>query len=231
MADQRNNHVLYHPLGGSARQYQHSATGEVISRRQYLKLQRGQTVEQYQHARATGEQAVVLPVGDERTLEKVYRVFNRMQQGESLTHAAHAEETTPKTVKRHNKALGLFGKTYKKEYQPGKQPGFAGWFTGGDRPHFPIIATDGEYSASVPFDEKHASIMGEYWNAVNTALEGNESELRRFAGLTVYDLNGNKHRLSPDINLIRTVLLMLSDAEKDAFDQRFYERKVVQRAA
>jgi hypothetical protein len=36
----RNNSALYEPLGGSARQYRHTATGAIISRRQYLTLQR-----------------------------------------------------------------------------------------------------------------------------------------------------------------------------------------------
>lgn len=151
------------------------------------------------------------------TLERFLRAARRVVSGESLTRAARAEHISPETIRRINAERQVFGKRYD---QQGK---FIGW-AGGEYPRFPVFTEEGRVHDEVPFDEKTASLMGQYWNAVDDALRGDDTKLRSFRGVTVYDLLGTRYRLQADANAVRVMFDSMSDRERDDFERLFYYR-------
>ncbi len=151
------------------------------------------------------------------TLERFLRAAGRVVSGEPLTWAARAEHISPETVKRINAERQVFGKRYD---QRGK---FVGW-VGGEYPRFHVFSEDGRTHSEVAFDQKTASTMGEYWNAVDDALRGDDTKLRMFQGATVYDLQGSLYQLQADPNAVRVMFDTMSDRERDDFERLFYYR-------
>ncbi len=151
------------------------------------------------------------------TLERFYRAARRVVSGEPLGRAARAEHISPETVRRINAERQVFGKRYNEK---GK---FIGW-VGGEYPRFPLFAEQGKIHNEVAFDQKTATTMGEYWNAVDDALRGDDTKLRTFRGVTVYDLWGNRYQLQADPNAVRVMFDTMSERERDDFERLFYYR-------
>ncbi len=73
-------------------------------------------------------------------------------------------------------------------------------------PTFDVITDDGVLHRHVPFTEVYASAIATYWVAVDKALRGDTGPLEALRGLTVKDRDGNRYRLSTDIDAIDPVL-------------------------
>ncbi len=165
------------------------------------------------------------------TLDKFYRVVDKMRQGVPLSKAARQEGISTDTVNRLNKDRRLYGKTYRDAKTPGKRAVFNGYEVGAHaRMH--IFTRAGEYLPHVPLDARNSSIMGRYWNAVDKALAGDDGDLRRFARVTVYDVNGNTYQLLTDANAVRRMFDGMTSTDARDFDRVFYSgREVLHYAA
>jgi len=93
-----------------------------------------------------------------------------------------------------------------------------------------LVSHDAIYE-HVPFDKRWASVMGLYWNAVDTALDGNAGALTALTGTTVRDRDGNRYRLLTDINDIRYSLDSMTRAELQDFNRDLYTVREVRRAS
>jgi hypothetical protein len=160
----------------------------------------------------------------ERSLQAYYRVVKRLAKGEGLGKAARAEGTTPRTINRLNAERVLFDY----HYRTGKrgQQVFDGYSVV-NWARFHILAADGTVYRSVPLDRKNASLMGEYWNAVDEALKGKGAALKQFATTIVYDVDGATYRLLTNVNAIRRFFDSLGDEDAADFARNFYHGREV----
>jgi hypothetical protein len=163
--------------------------------------------------------------GPDATLQRYYRVVDRLAQGERLSRAARAEHISPATVKRYNAERGLYQPLYR--YRDGRpttvrsyqieQPGST-----------PILTADGRSITSPAVDAKAATLLGKYWNAVEKALnEGDDSELRQFRHTVVQTRDGRHYRLLTNTNAIRRFFDSMSDADTADFWRTFYTGRTV----
>jgi hypothetical protein len=203
----------YRCLGGTTRRYLDTTTGQTLSRRQYeqrfkLAGQGFRTFEEKALRRAgqaPGETA------RPATLDKFYRVVQRLVRGERLTKAARAEGTTPTTVWRLNQSRAIIGKSY--------TPGARG--THGAVDHYVVRyrgratfwTRDGVRHDAVPLDEKNLRLVSRHSNAIKKALDtGDDRALRAFDTLLVYDLAGRTYQLLTNLD----ALYQIHEAQVDA---------------
>jgi len=73
-------------------------------------------------------------------------------------------------------------------------------------PTFNVITDDGVLHRRVPFTQAWATAIALYWMAVDKALRGDTGPLEAMRGRTVKDRDGNRYRLSTDIDAIDPVL-------------------------
>ncbi len=121
---------------------------------------------------------------------KAARVLTSMRtEGLSLSSAAREEGVSPATVLRHAKTA--LRKTSTGRYKARKT----------DRLLRSLIIPTSEGLAEIATaDSRAASIVGEYWNAVNTFLDtGDDTALARFQGVSIRDAHGNAVRLLTDV--------------------------------
>ena len=112
---------------------------------------------------------------------KSARVLSAMRtQGLSLRRATAEERVAPATVLRHAKAA--LRKTSQGRYKARKS----------DRLLRPLVVPTTQGLAEIATrDSRAATIVGEYWNAVNAYLEtGDETGLARFRGVSITDAAG-----------------------------------------
>jgi hypothetical protein len=192
-------------------------TGEVLSRRQYDKrfgLLASERFGSYE-AKARARRAQGLLPGAARgrvtALARYYRVVQRLRKGELLTRAAKAEGTTPTTVWRFNQDRRIIGKVYKRgahgkhgavdHYELRRQGTGTFW------------TRDGALNVRVPLDGKNIRVLARYLNAVKKAKDtGDDSDLRAFDELPLYDVFGNRFDLLTDVN----ALMLLEEAYAEA---------------
>lgn len=120
---------------------------------------------------------------------KLARVVTAMRaENISLTHAAHEEGISRATVLRHaGKALR---KTAKGTYKARKSDRLL---------RVLILPTPAGLAEIATADSRAATMVAEYWNAVNHYLEtGDDAELSQFRGVTVTDAQGNAVPLLTD---------------------------------
>lgn len=164
------------------------------------------------------------------TLQKYYAVAGKVNQGQSLSHAAKEAGTTPGTVRRLNRDRQLLGKTYRVAAEPGKESTVAQWTVGAWPMH--LYTREGCYLPQVPLDRMNASIVGRYWNAVDKATSGDASDLPGFATVTIYDIHGHAHHLLTNINAIYRLEETMTETERRDFSRLFYTgREVIRRAS
>jgi hypothetical protein len=157
--------------------------------------------------------------GPAPTLQKYYRVVERLARGESLTKAARAEGTTPATVKRYNAERTLFHPIYR--YRDGRPSTVRGYQI--EQPgSTPILTSDGMIIPAPVVDAMTASTLGRYWNAVDMALKGDDRDLRRFRHLVIHTRDGQHHRLLTDANALRQFFDQMSEADEADFWRHFY---------
>jgi len=120
---------------------------------------------------------------------KLARVVTAMRTaGVSLTVASREEGISPATVLRHAKSA--VRKTSQGRYKARKS----------DRlQRVLVIPTPGGLAEIATLDSRSATVLGEYWNAVNAYLEtGDDTKLVRFRGVSVIDARGNAVALLSD---------------------------------
>jgi hypothetical protein len=162
--------------------------------------------------------------GPDPTLQKYYRVVERLAHGESLTRAARAERTTPRTVKQYNAERSLFHPLYR--YRGGTPTTVRGYEV--EQPgSTPILTAEGVLITTPAVDAKTASMLGQYWNAVDKALKGDDTDLRRFRHTVVPTRDGQHYRLLTDANAIRQIFDQMSEADEVDFWRNFYTGRSV----
>jgi hypothetical protein len=158
------------------------------------------------------------------TLLRFYRVVARLQRGESLGRASRAEHTTPRTIKAYNAERRLFQPLY--HYRLGKPTTVRGYQV--EQPgSTPIFTAAGELIPSPAVDAKTATTLGEYWNAVDAALHGDDRALRGFAHVVITTRDGRHYRLLTNVNAIRRWFDEMSDEEEADFWRTFYTGRTV----
>jgi len=167
--------------------------------------------------------------GPDATLQKYYRVVERLAQGERLRTAARAEHIAPGTVKRYNAERRLFQPLY--HYRAGRPTTVRGYQV--EQPgSTPIFTADGQLITAPAVDAKTASTLSRYWNrAVEKALKGDERELQSFRHTVIHTRDGQHYRLLTDPNAIRAYFDSLSDADTADFWRTFYTGRAVLYAA
>jgi hypothetical protein len=137
----------------------------------------------------SAEQYFAQPQRRQETLRKAAHVLSAMR-GEkvSLRQASLELGINPSTVLRHAKA-GL-RKTARGTYVARKSDRLL---------RVLVLPTPGGLAEIATMDSRAATLVGEYWNAVNLYLEtGDDGELARFRGQSVIDAQGNAVPLLPD---------------------------------
>ena len=125
----------------------------------------------------------------QRSQLKSARVLTTMRtEGASLSRASHEEGISPATVLRHAKSA--LRKTSQGRYTARKS----------DRLLRALVIPSPEGLAEIAtLDSRAATLVGEYWNAVNGFLEtGDETALARFRGVSITDASGNTIQLLTD---------------------------------
>lgn len=119
----------------------------------------------------------------------IARVVTTMRsEGLSLRRAAAEEGISPATVLRN--AKGALRKNARGRYRA----------RASDRLLRPLVVPSSQGLAEIATrDSRSATIVGEYWNAVNHYLEtGDDTELARFRGVTITAAQGNAVPLLTD---------------------------------
>jgi hypothetical protein len=166
--------------------------------------------------------------GPEPTRLKYYRVADRLARGESLTRAARAEGTTPRTVKRYNVTGRLFQPLYR--YRDGQPATIRGYQV--EQPgSTPILTSTGQMIEAPAVDAQTASLLGRYWNAVDKAEHGDDRDLQVFRHVVITTRDGRSYRLLTDVNAIRAFFDGMSDADTADFWRNFYTGRAVLYAA
>jgi hypothetical protein len=225
-----------HTTGARGRDY-----AAEYARRRHLASERGLTLSQARgHPRTTkGEAAIrtLLQRGEttragraEETLRKYYRVVERLEHGQSKTRALRTEHLGAATFDRYNQMQGtrrngdeqpLVQPKYHYSPSTGRPSTVKGYKI--DNPgSTPILAADGTIISGPSVDARTASLLGQYWNAVEKAQRGDDSDLQKFAHVVVYTRDGKAYRLMTDINNIYRRMDMMSDAEERDFWRTFY---------
>jgi DNA-binding CsgD family transcriptional regulator len=125
-----------------------------------------------------------------QTQLKSARALTAMRsEGISLSRAAREQGISPSTVKRHAKsALRKTRGRYKARAS--------------DRMLRVLVLPTSDGLAEIASrDSRSATIAGEYWNAVQTFLQtGDDTELRRFRGVSIVDADGKAVPLLADLD-------------------------------
>jgi hypothetical protein len=108
----------------------------------------------------------------------------------SLSHAAREEHTSLATVLRHAKSA--LRKTSRGTYKARASDRLL---------RILVIPTPNGLAEIATRDSRSATIVAEYWNAVQLFLEtGDDSQLRRFRGQHIIDAEGNNVPLLTDLH-------------------------------
>jgi hypothetical protein len=152
-----------------------SKVAEALSPAYRRRVERGQEQgksrsEARGHGRTPIKQWESRAVSDREAYDKSLAVLSRMRGGESLTHAAREEQTTPDTVLRY--AGSALTRTAKGRYVAKRR----------DRLYrYMRFLDEGGEVWIEPADSHEASKLGEYWNAVGHYLAtGDDAPLARF---------------------------------------------------
>lgn len=214
------------------------------ARRKHLAAERGLTIAQARgHPRTVkGEPSVrmLLQRGEttrvgraEATLRKYYRVVQRLAHGQSKTHALRAEHMGTGSFERYNRERGtyiignerpLLQTFYNYSHSTGRPTTVKEYHVlkPDEIGSTPIFAADDTIISRPSVDARTASLLGQYWNAVDKAQRGDDSDLRKFAHVVVYTRDGKAYRLMTDINAIYGHIDRMSDAEQREFWRTFY---------
>jgi hypothetical protein len=126
------------------------------------------------------------------TRNRALHALSLMRRGWSLQTASHDAGTTPSTVLRH---VGQALRETSEGWRPTPQDDLSRTLL--------FLAPDGPVFITVRGSER-ASLIGSYWNAVRLYLEeGDDRELRRFAGRSIIDVSGNRHGFVTEPRTIR----------------------------
>ncbi|MGO8948002.1 MAG: hypothetical protein ACLQUY_10135 [Ktedonobacterales bacterium] len=173
------------------------------------------------------EAGVVTTTGNpyrDRVLLRYYHAVRELGQGKSLRQAARTAGISPSTVRRYNEGRQLYQPVYRyKNGQPTTVKGYQVEQPGST----PILTREGILIVAPPVDAKNASLLGRYWNAVDTALHGDARTLHSFAHTTIYDVNGNTYQLMTDVNAIYRFFDGMSDEDQADFWRNFYAGRTV----
>jgi hypothetical protein len=209
------------------------------ARRKALAAERGLSTAQARGHPRHGETGVdalkrlgtLLP-GRDRTLEKYYDVVGELREGWSLRQATAVEGMSPRTFWRLNAERGMVGKQY---YVSKRGQILFDRYTVAIPARMPILTTANKLLPHVPLDEKNASLIGTYWNAVDKAMQGDAQalrDLRAFAYRTIYDTYGHRYQLQTDLNALFRFFDQMTAQEHADFLRTFYTgREVVYGAA
>ncbi len=127
------------------------------------------------------------------SMNRALQALGLMRQGRSLRSASQESGTTPQTV------LRLVGSALRRTR--------AGWWRALPEDDFDrrllFVFPDGVDFVAVR-GSRRASAIGSYWNALRLYLEeGDDRELRRFAGKVVVGVDGRRYRFVTDPAAIR----------------------------
>jgi hypothetical protein len=166
----------------------------------------------------------------QRKVAAALREYERQPAGKkSLTRAAKAHGISPATVKKHAIAAGRIQPVYHyKDGKPSSVKGFQTYSAGS----FPVLTPDGTVHLYHEFDDHNLSILGRYWNTVDTAKrDGVGVFLADFKGTVIRDIEGNEYHLMTDLDAIYAWDRSLSIQDQLDFDRAFYSGKKVRGAA
>lgn len=123
---------------------------------------------------------------------KSYLVALRMKNGESMTHAAKMERTSPATLKRWMNDLGFIQyDTTSKRYRAADTLAA-----------LEIYIKPGELKR-ITVDRTTATLLAEYLNAVMKAIKNNDGKLlNKYAHLVIHDVNAVSYRLVTDLDTL-----------------------------
>lgn len=96
---------------------------------------------------------------------------------------------------------------------------------------FHLFTADGTVYRDVPVNKRWASVVGQYWNAVDDALRGDPGDLAALTGVTVKDRAGNSYRLLTNTNTLRRVYEGMTWPELQEFNRYLYTVREVRRAS
>src|SRR5712691_278261 len=196
-------------LGGKARRYLDTTTGETISRRRYDKLFRLEPrgLSSYEALARQRAQAGFIPLA--RTVERVNAAIGRVfRTGASPTQAARAEHLSPETLRRYDRERGIL--RYNRRTRRGEvhAAGRVSFFD-----------ANGQLQDGVPFDHSELRTMSAYAQAAKAAKQGRPAALQSFATVRVRDVFGTQYTLLTNINAYLRLEQVHADMEPLDFFQ------------
>jgi hypothetical protein len=131
------------------------------------------------------------PKRKRESLQKSAHVLSAMRtEGISLHAASREHRVSPRTVQRH--AGPALRKTFRGTYKARKSDQLL---------RVLILPTPSGLAEIATMDSRAATIVAEYWNAVNLYLEtGDDGDLARFRGQSITDAQGNAVPLLTDLD-------------------------------
>ena len=143
---------------------------------------------------------------------KYYKVLKRVAAGASLSEAAKKLHIAPKTVRKLDKERDALVRDEK-----------TGRYVVKASSEFDVLTRDGTLFKGVALDKYNATILGKYWNAVQKALNGsNTNTLKGYRNVPVYDIYGQRYVLLTNINDVRAVFEQMTAGEAEDFNEKFY---------
>lgn len=185
-------------------------------RRRELGRERGLSIAQARGHARVGETKIlelkrsgVIDVSRKSTFERFYQAINSIASGKSLSKAAKKAHIAIATIKKLDVDRKVLHRINNKHWEIRSSASF------------PILTKSGKWFKEIPLDQKNASIVGRYWNAVNKAYLGDTSLLPAFTYVVIFDLHGNQYRLLTRVDDLISIMEQMNDAEREAYERMF----------
>ena len=167
-------------------------------------LAQGRTRSQARGHPAAGEK----PISEQRLRlighSKLQHLIKSMKEGKSLAESSKAIGVPPERTRRILERARLLRK------RKGR------WTIRQDVPTRMLLYSEGEAKRVIPADSKNRSAIGKFMNAVRSFLNTNDPKhLAPFAGKSVVDIPGTRHRFETDEN----VLYRLASTGSESFEE------------
>jgi hypothetical protein len=163
----------------------------------------------------------------EALLNRKYVAVARMIQGQSVPQAAKAEGIAPSTLRRFINERGIAQPIYyRRNGRPTSVKGYRIETSGST----PILTDTGQVIDAPAVDSRTASLLGRYWNDVDSVLRGDNAALTKYEHTVIHALDGQTYHLMTDPYAIRAWLAALPD-ERDFWRHLYHGGSVLYDAA
>jgi hypothetical protein len=150
-----------------------------------------------------------------------------MSRGEALSQAAKAEGIAPSTLRRFLKHSGAAQPIY---HRRGGKPTSVKGYRIESSGSTPILTDSGQVIYAPAVDSRNASLLGRYWNDVESVLRGDGAALKKYEHTVIHTLDGQTYHLMTDPYAIRDWLAALPD-ERDLWRNLYHGGSVLYDAA